>query len=104
MGRLFLIKKIASDFLGHIDVGTLPINQAYMALNIRVAGTSIIFAISGSSGSVDADGYTFDHKSSTRWMRSKMKVFTRFSSLHYISRRGKIARGGEVLSCHEDTL
>jgi DNA modification methylase len=103
MGRLLFIQKTNPDFAGHVDAGTLTINQAYTALKKRIADTSIISTKSGSSSTVEADGYTFHHKSSHRMDEvDDESVQMVMTSPPYYQQR-KYSDGNEVLLGHEDT-
>lgn len=103
MGRLLFIQKTDPDFVEHVDAGALTINQAYTALKKRVADTNIISTKSGSSGSVEADGYTFHHKSSHRMDEVEDEVVQMvMTSPPYFQQR-KYSDGDEVSLGHEDT-
>ena len=103
MGRLLFIQKTDADFVDHVDAGTLTINQAYTALKKRIADTSIISKKSGSSASVETDGYTFHHKSSHRMDEvDDESVQLVFTSPPYYQQR-KYTDGDEVSLGHEDT-
>ena len=103
LGRLLFIQKTDADFVDHIDAGTLTINQAYTSLKKRIADTSIISAKSGSSNTVEGNGYTFHHKSSHRMDEVDDEIVQLvFTSPPYYQQR-KYSEGDEVSLGHEDT-
>ena len=97
------IEKTDPDFIDHIDSNTLTIIQAYNSLKKRITDTSIISGKSGSSGSIEANGYTFYHKSSHKMdVVEDESVQLVFTSPPYWNQR-KYSDGDEVSLGHEDT-
>ncbi len=100
--RLLFIDKEDPDFIGHIDDGTLTINQSYSLLKKRIADTSTISTKSRSS-SIGKNNYTFYKKSSQNMDEVKDgSVQLVLTSPPYWQQR-KYSEGDEVSLGNEDT-